>query len=174
MGTKRKASIFEDDNLTLHHNPRSSPPSLASSSPLSTSTIQSSSDNINALDFYRVIAVPYLNTRTRKRHRDDRPDAEIIHENTLRKLFDAQRFHLDEAMPVSEAIGLDRQGDVMDEEDADMTDDVPEVEIPQTIERNQKSINAFFGGRQPSVGAEHSTAHVSESQQLGFWTDART
>lgn len=35
----------------------------------------------------------YLNSRTRKRFRDGRPDEEIIHQNTLSKLFSAQRQH---------------------------------------------------------------------------------
>jgi hypothetical protein len=35
----------------------------------------------------------YFNSRTRKRFRDGRPDEEIIHQNTLSKLFSAQRQH---------------------------------------------------------------------------------
>ncbi|KAF2192099.1 hypothetical protein K469DRAFT_716587 [Zopfia rhizophila CBS 207.26] len=34
-----------------------------------------------------------LNTRTRKRFRDNRPDERVIHENTISKLFSAQRNH---------------------------------------------------------------------------------
>jgi len=34
-----------------------------------------------------------LNSRTRKRHRDDRPDENAVHASTIGKLFDAQRLH---------------------------------------------------------------------------------
>ncbi|KAK5132106.1 hypothetical protein LTR08_000356 [Meristemomyces frigidus] len=37
----------------------------------------------------------HLNSRTRKRHRDDRPDEEAVYAATMEKLFDAQRRHLD-------------------------------------------------------------------------------
>ncbi|KAK0323022.1 hypothetical protein LTR82_005952 [Friedmanniomyces endolithicus] len=41
----------------------------------------------------------HLNSRTRKRHRDDRPDEQQVHASTINRLYDAQRKHLD-AEPV--------------------------------------------------------------------------
>ncbi|KAI7220218.1 hypothetical protein KC333_g2475 [Hortaea werneckii] len=40
-----------------------------------------------------------LNSRTRKRHRDDRPDEQQIHASTIQRLYDAQRKH-PEASPI--------------------------------------------------------------------------
>ncbi|OQV04750.1 hypothetical protein CLAIMM_09588 [Cladophialophora immunda] len=147
MSAKRKASVFEEDMFHFQPNTIPSTPSVTSS-PLSstTSTISSNSD-AHPYDFLKVKAVPYLNSRTRKRYRDDRPNEETIHENTLRKLYEAQRLHLDEAMPMSDVISLGEDGLPMDEADAEMTDDVPEAEIPQTAQSNQRTIDAFFGGR---------------------------
>ena len=173
MGTKRKASLFEDDTFTTQQNPRSTTPSLASSSPSSTTTTQSSSD-APSFDSYRVKAIPYLSTRTRKRHRGDRPEAEIIHENTLKKLYDAQRLHLDEAMSMSDVMVPGEQGVPMDE-DANMVDDTPEAEIPQQIEGDQRSLEAFFGGKvASSQGRDAATSHTPVGQQQGFWTDFGT
>lgn len=73
---------------------------------------------------------------------------------------------------MSEAMALDEQEDIMGEQDIDMADHLPEVEIPQTIERNQQSINAFFGGRAPSLEENHPATHDPERQQTGFWMDA--
>ena len=108
----------------------------------------SSDDNTHTINFYRVTAIPFLNTRTRKRYRDDRPNEEVIHENTLKKLFDAQRLHLDEAMPMSDVMNFDGGIGRAVEEDAEMTDDTfdVEMEIPQTVQPKQKTIEAFFGG----------------------------
>ncbi|ETI28981.1 hypothetical protein G647_01433 [Cladophialophora carrionii CBS 160.54] len=172
MGTKRKASIFEEDNLFYQQQSRAATPSLASSSPLSTtSTVQSSNGgDASPYEFHRVKAIPYLNSRTRKRHRDDRPNEEAIHENTLRKLYDAQRFHLDEAMHMSGVLELDdpyehKEGE---DEDAEMTDDLPEVELPLKIERNQRSIEAFFGGKSGAQPRGPATG-MAENLQAGFW-----
>jgi hypothetical protein len=168
---KRKASAFDEDNIaSQQQQPRSATPSLASSSPLSTSTVQSSNGDAALYDFHRVKAVPYLNSRTRKRHRDDRPDEEAIHENTLRKLYDAQRFHLDEAALMSDVLDLDDfcPHEEAEDGDADMMDNPPEAELPLKIERNQRSIDAFFGGqsaaqpRGPAVGQP-------ENRQASFW-----
>ena len=165
---KRKASNFEEDDLyALPHNPRSTTPSPASSSPLSTSTIQSSSrDAQHPHDLYRVKAVPYWNSRTRKRYRDNRPNEESIHESTLKKLYDAQRLHLDETMPMTDVLGLDEQ-DGRTEYDAEMTDDPPEAEIPHTIQRNQQSIDAFFG-RRGAAQSKAPGASASENQSFAF------
>ncbi|KIW72400.1 hypothetical protein PV04_00597 [Phialophora macrospora] len=170
MGTKRKASAFEEDNVAYQQQPRSGTPSLASSSPLSTSTVQSSNSDAAPYGFHRVEAVPYLNSRTRKRHRDDRPDDEAIHENTLRKLYDAQRFHLDEAMLVSDVLDVDDlcQHKEGEDEDAEMMDDLPEAGLPLKIERNQRSIDAFFGGKS-AAQPRGPPGGRPEDHQAGFW-----
>lgn len=51
----------------------------------------------------------YFNSRTRKRFRDSRPDEETIHQNTLSKLFSAQRQHQTtlEAGPATHGYGRD-------------------------------------------------------------------
>ncbi|EXJ76101.1 uncharacterized protein A1O5_00609 [Cladophialophora psammophila CBS 110553] len=157
MSGKRKASVFEEDMFYLQQNIIPSSPSLTSSPQSATSTISYNSDT-HAYPTFRIKAVPYLNSRTRKRYRDDRPNEEIIHEHTLRKLYDAQRLHLDEAMPMSDVITLGEDGLPMDEADAEMTDDVPEAEIPQTAQPNQRTIDAFFGGR----GDSQSRANIAE------------
>jgi hypothetical protein len=58
-------------------------------------------------------APSYFNSRTRKRFRDSRPDEETIHQNTLNKLFSAQRQHQSnsEAGPSTNghAFGHDRE-----------------------------------------------------------------
>jgi hypothetical protein len=164
---KRKASEFEE-NDNLQHNPRSATPSLASSSPQSTSTIQSSvgSDAQHPYDFYRIKPVPYWNSRTRKRHRDGRPNEDAIHENTLKKLYDAQRLHLDEAMPMSEVLDFDGNDQQREDEDAEMTDSPPEAELPQKVQRNQRTIEAFFGGRGTTQ------LQTPESESAGCWNGA--
>ena len=172
MGMKRKASDFEEDIrfFDIPQNSRRETPSLASSSPLSSSTIQSSSsgEDQRTNDFYRVKAIPYWNSRTRKRHRDGRPDEEAIHENTLKKLYDAQRLHLDEAMAVSEAVDFNQySGQVEGDEDSEMADTPPEAELPQIVQWNQRTLDAFFGG----VGSGQSTS--SESRSAGIWEDRR-
>ncbi|KIW98957.1 uncharacterized protein Z519_00620 [Cladophialophora bantiana CBS 173.52] len=154
MSGKRKASVFEEDMFNLQQNIIPSSPSLTSSPQSTTSTISYNSDTHPYLTV-RIKAVPYLNSRTRKRYRDDRPNEEIIHENTLRKLYDAQRLHLDEAMPMSDVIPLGEDGVPMDEADAEMIGDVPEAEIPQTAQPNQRTIDAFFGGRGNSQSREN-------------------
>ncbi|EXJ65026.1 hypothetical protein A1O7_01365 [Cladophialophora yegresii CBS 114405] len=165
MGTKRKASTFEEDSLVYvyqhQQQSRSATPSLASSSPLSTTSPVTAQSSITGGDaspseFHRVKAIPYpylyLDSRTRKRHRDGRPDEEAIHENTLRKLYDAQRFHLDEAVHVSDALESrdayeHKEAGEDEDRDANMMDDLLEAGLPLKIERNQRSIEAFFGGK---------------------------
>ncbi|KAK0252623.1 hypothetical protein LTR29_003575 [Friedmanniomyces endolithicus] len=47
----------------------------------------------------------HLNSRTRKRHRDDRPDEQIVHASTINRLYEAQRKHPDaEPVPSSQSI----------------------------------------------------------------------
>ncbi|KAK0906958.1 hypothetical protein LTR91_015432 [Friedmanniomyces endolithicus] len=47
----------------------------------------------------------HLNSRTRKRHRDDRPDEQKVHASTISRLYEAQRKHKDaEPVPSSQSI----------------------------------------------------------------------
>jgi len=156
MGLKRKASVIDNAGYCLRGLTRPSAPSSTSSSfsPTSTNTLSHAhnSHDKGTYNFCQIEAVPYyLHSRTRKRHRDDRPGEEIIHEHTLRKLYDAQRLHLGEALPISELIDLDEQARVMEEgeeedEDTDMSDE-PLAELPRSPQRNQRTLEAFFGGR---------------------------
>ncbi|KAF1355515.1 hypothetical protein BDV97DRAFT_288731 [Delphinella strobiligena] len=56
---------------------------------------------------------PHLNSRTRKRYRDNRPDEEQVHgmsiASTMTKLFDAQREHPDAAPILSQSIPVRQQ-----------------------------------------------------------------
>ncbi|OAP62274.1 hypothetical protein AYL99_04477 [Fonsecaea erecta] len=167
MSGKRKASVFEEDMFHLQPNTTiSTTPSVTSSPLSSTSSTISSLGDTHPYDFLRVKAVPYLNSRTRKRYRDDRPDEEIIHENTLKKLYDAQRLHLDEAMPMSDVISLGEDGLPVDEADTEMTDDVPDAEIPQTAQLNQRTIDAFFGSRGGGAQSRANALDVSPNPFL--------
>ncbi|KIV78060.1 hypothetical protein PV11_09822 [Exophiala sideris] len=147
MGLKRKASSLDEPVYVYHAHPHTSPtaPSLTSSPSMSTSTI--SPTNGIAYPSWNISAVPYLTSRTRKRYRDDRPEEEIIHENTLKKLYDAQRLHLDEALPMSEVIAFEEQEqDDPVRQDTEMSDK-PVPELPISAQDSQKTIESFFGGR---------------------------
>lgn len=88
---KRKASEL-DENSDDH--------SWVSQSPLSDSSVCS----YDSLDRFNVNPIPWplrsipapvkadtINPRTRKRFRDNRPDLKVIHQNTLAKLYNAQK-----------------------------------------------------------------------------------
>jgi len=155
MGIKRKASTLDETVHIYHGHPHTSPttPSLTSSPSTSTSTL--SPTNGTAYPSWGISAVPYLTSRTRKRYRDDRPEEEIIHENTLKKLYDAQRLHLDEALPISEVVNLEEQEqDDPIQEDAEMSDE-PVPELPQSVPGSQKTIEAFFGGKSNTSRVSH-------------------
>jgi len=172
MGLKRKASIIDNAGgcRREHTSPsaHSSTSSTSFSSPTSTNTLSPAHnphDNAS-YNFWQIEAVPYyLNSRTRKRHRDDRPEEEIIHEHTLKKLYDAQRLHLDEALPISEVIDLDEQERMMEEredegeEDIDMSDEPP-AELPRSPQRNQRTLEAFFAGRNTKHNSSNSIVQV--------------
>ncbi|RMZ20613.1 hypothetical protein D0859_15384 [Hortaea werneckii] len=90
------------------------------SSPVSDiSTTTSSSDDTSAIPFFYQQQKPtwswptyddtpstqLLNSRTRKRHRDDRPDEHQIHASTIQRLYDAQRQHPEASpMPAHQSI----------------------------------------------------------------------
>lgn len=77
-----------------------------------------------------------LNSRTRKRFRDNRPDINTIHQSTLTKLYNAQR--AEQPAPSDIAISL-----------------TPSIELPTNHDEahqpapTQKSLHAFFNIRQP-------------------------
>ncbi|KEF52600.1 uncharacterized protein A1O9_11443 [Exophiala aquamarina CBS 119918] len=147
MSLKRKASALEEpvtDHAT-NRNPTaasSSSPSSSLSSVSPTSSLSSfstsSSEHIGYRDAWHVGYVPYLNSRTLKRYRDNRPAQDQIHDHTLKKLYEAQRLHLDEAMPLSEALPEEE----VSVEDIEM-DDVPVV-CSGTDSLKQKTLESFF------------------------------
>ncbi|KIW42746.1 uncharacterized protein PV06_06262 [Exophiala oligosperma] len=173
MGLKRKASVLEDSLYQVQEQQQqqqlSSPvaPSLTYSSPASTNTISPVRDSLRGDDnaapynFWKIEAVPYLSSRTRKRYRDNRPEEEIVHENTLRKLYDAQRLHLDDALPISEVVNLDGQGDIQveEEDDVDMTDGTDNPGLPRSPQRNQRTLESFFCGVQSIVTPRNHDVH---------------
>lgn len=73
-----------------------------------------------------------LNLRTRKRFRDNRPDAEVIHQNTISKLFNAQRQSSSCHSPV-QMPHTDEQTSINQYAQNQM--------LPET---NQRSIDSFF------------------------------
>lgn len=154
MGLKRKASTFDEPVHIYHGHPHTSPltQSVISSPSTSTGTL-SPTNGAPSYPSWNVTAVPYLISRTRKRYRDDRPGEEIIHENTLKKLYDAQRLHLDEALPMSEVDNFEEQDD-LGRQDAEMMDE-PVPELPQSARGSQRTIEAFFGGGTSTTGQAH-------------------
>lgn len=94
-------------------------------------------------------AVPYLDLRTKKRHRDGRPDQNIVHQNTLAKLFNAQRqIHMEEQRTYSRMSSppISPLTQRFPESEFDTSSwQIPEIQAREP-ERNQRSINSFFGG----------------------------
>lgn len=143
MSLKRKASALEDAVISQATN---GSPTAASSSASPTSSMSSFSTSSNEQSRYRdawnVGFVPYMNSRTLKRYRDNRPDQGQIHDHTLRKLYEAQRLHLDEAMPLSEVLS----------EEKPIFEDVDMNDVPITSSGSdflkQKTLESFFNIRQ--------------------------
>jgi hypothetical protein len=92
---------------------------------------------------------PWLNLRTRKRVRDNRPAEDTIHSNTIRKLYDAQKRAVQDApsplvvlkedeMDVDTPISIDIDVDFLDN-----GDDAP-VQISLVAEPKQRSLHDFF------------------------------
>lgn len=120
---KRKASEFEEnDNYGW---PR--PESPASYTSVSTNdspqrlTIGPASDT--TASFLPRSKTNFFDLRTRKRYRDDRPDSEVIHQNTIAKLFDAQRRAKFNPAPIPEEQSILHWS---------------------PVESNQRSIDSFF------------------------------
>ncbi|EXJ95832.1 hypothetical protein A1O1_00957 [Capronia coronata CBS 617.96] len=170
MGLKRKALVLEDLDTPIYNFGEPNTGISSFSSPSSTDTTHSVTDDGHAsypLKSCRIDSVPYFNCRTRKRHRDGRPDEATIHEHTLKQLYDAQRLHLDETMHLPEedmisVDGLHGDYDRADaDSDADMLDDEQPmlVELPQATQPNQKTLDAFFGRRET-----HRATTISQQQ----------
>ncbi|PLB39076.1 uncharacterized protein BDW47DRAFT_103636 [Aspergillus candidus] len=68
----------------------------------------------------------HLNSRTRKRFRDDRPEDKIVYENTLRWLFTAQQ--RPEPSPAAEAEEMD----------------IESLPAPETVDPRQQTLLKFF------------------------------
>ncbi len=107
-----------------------------------------------------------MNTRTSKRYRDNRPSEEAVQSETIRKLFLAQKDHLDERtevpVPVTviggrEGLDEDMYGDGAGDMEFDGDTMVDGDLAPATslelgkVEANQRSIHDFFGGRKPET-----------------------
>lgn len=96
-----------------------------------------------------------------KRYRDNRPDQGQIHDHTLKKLYEAQRLHLDEAMPLSEVLSDEAEEDGQDGqeqsmfEDIDMADLAPLTAAAGMEPLKQKTLDHFFSVRQ-SATVNHS------------------
>lgn len=96
-----------------------------------------------------------------KRYRDNRPDQGQIHDHTLKKLYEAQRLHLDESMPLSEVLS-DEGAEGAEQpifEDIDIMDDI--LALPVTASSGmeslkQKTLESFFNIRQ-SAPAQRTT-----------------
>ncbi|KIV95293.1 hypothetical protein PV10_02965 [Exophiala mesophila] len=200
MGNKRKAYVLEEPDsfsYTFNHYPSSSPitatnttnslPSLSSSpfSSTSTATIITPPPPITTTTrsypqhaqswTWNASAIPYLNSRTRKRHRDNRPDENEIHDNTMRKLYDAQRLHLDEAMPMSEVLAMDLDQDQHEgDEDEDAMDFDHSLDFtsnwgashhiggptPPAQHMKQSTLDGFFGRKQQNPPAATAQAQA--------------
>lgn len=129
---KRKACCIDDDSFGSN--------SYISSSPSSTSTVDTNASPDSgswAWQFPSLRANTHMNTRTSKRWRDNRPSEQVIHDNTVARLFQAQRRLEAEAnfqrnlWPLNNT-GYTQQGDPA------LTNAVHETK--------QKTLHAFFGG----------------------------
>ncbi|KAK5064517.1 hypothetical protein LTR84_000350 [Exophiala bonariae] len=165
MGLKRKASALEEPitiNQFTNRSPFGAVSNTTSPTSSTTSSISSASHEYSQYrDTWNAGFVPYMNSRTMKRYRDNRPDPGQIHDHTLKKLYEAQRLHLDEAMPMSEVLsdeaeeGLGGQEQSMFD-DIDMADTVPLTYASGMEPLKQKTLESFFSVRQ-SDAASHSS-----------------
>ncbi|PWY91190.1 hypothetical protein BO70DRAFT_376930 [Aspergillus heteromorphus CBS 117.55] len=87
----------------------------------------------------------HLHSRTRKRFRNDRPDEEVVYENTLRWLYTAQQQQPTPAPPT--------------DEDASEPEPVPSSEI---VDPRQQTLHKFF---RPSQSTFAQTRSNNASQQ---------
>lgn len=143
---KRKASELEECNSWTSWSP-SSDTSFASEGVLNQQAVRTAPWPIGHNQ--RLTGNNYMNLRTRKRIRDNRPDVETIHQNTLSKLFNAQ-CHPDMAKVHEKAIST-----------------APETDSRQYStphpERAQQSLHSFFGISQKQTPVMNATTQPPES-----------
>lgn len=142
---KRKASVLEEPAAVSDWNTLD----YSSSSSASPDSVKAFANHGHISAHWNVDAVPYLNTRTRKRYRDHRPDEKTVHQNTLAKLFNAQKQirigeHNEQpphtSIPASSWMPSTATTHWGSSERHMLN---PLLGQP---ERNQRSIDAFFGG----------------------------
>ncbi|KPI39817.1 uncharacterized protein AB675_3457 [Cyphellophora attinorum] len=162
MGLKRKASSLECDYAFHQQQQPSSPPSMTFSSTTSSpdSMITEPFHTTSTYHLPITTNAPWLNSRTRKRVRDNRPDESQIHSDTVRKLFEAQKPHL----PQEDAMMMDSDDfyqnnslptppmDVEEEMAEDPANEDASAAATADLlvpEANQRSLHDFFRRQQP-------------------------
>ena len=119
MGLKRKVSALEETSFQ----PPSSPPSLVSASTQSSPSSLCTEPGHQPLNdtqwTNRNHSAPWLNLRTRKRTRDNRPSETQVYSHTIQKLFDGQKL-VDEGtplpLPLQDEAGMDLDTDMLEHE----------------------------------------------------------
>ena len=119
----------------------------------------------------------WINTRTRKRFRDNRPSESLIHSSTLNKLYSAQKEHLDNTaeLPIPMQIEdedmyggwngeAQLEGDTMVEDQQELSR-LSLLAGQESKEEGQRSLHFFFGGREPEQGAMQDGRNHGESQK---------
>ena len=96
----------------------------------------------------------HINFRTRKRVRDNRPDLDAIHQNTLAKLFNAQR-QTEMHSPVTHTTAI---GNVNEHDNGPSTLEV--------IEPAQRSLHSFFGTGQQPGSAKQATLSLQQPPNM--------
>lgn len=143
---KRKASELEECNSWTSWSP-SSDTSFASEGVSNQQTVRAAPWPTGHNQ--RLTGNDYMNLRTRKRIRDNRPDEQTIHQSTLAKLFNAQC-----------------QPDIAKIHDKDISV-VPEIDSrPYSTphpERAQQSLHSFFAIRQKQAPVMNATIQLPES-----------
>lgn len=97
-----------------------------------------------------------LNPRTRKRYRDNRPDSNMIHQNTLAKLYNAQKVDQSARSDTMKTLGCLQSDIFTQREDSQQT-------------TAQRSLHSFFNIRQPQPTATNpvlSQQHVDSMPEL--------
>ncbi|TKX27104.1 hypothetical protein C1H76_0651 [Elsinoe australis] len=148
---KRSTSISADSAQNTTLSSPSSTTSTTSFSPSHLSTFYTQSKPLSPFPAHPSessksrLSATDLTSRTQKRYRDNRPPESIIHAETMRKLFSAQRQpHLSPPATPGESM----QGDGMDwGQESEVAGDVEEmvVDVQEGGERGQRSLEAFWG-----------------------------
>lgn len=129
---KRKACYMDDDGFGSNSYPSSSPSSTGTGE-----TNASPDFGGRAWQFPSLRTYTHINTRTSKRWRDSRPSEQVIHDNTIAKLFQAQRRLEAEASFERNLWPLNNAANTQ-YADVALTSPVHETK--------QKTLHAFFGG----------------------------